>query len=933
VKNPTRLIRLFLFTCILAGFFGSPQKSLAANFNQNDDPAAKAAKTAALLTPAEKVGQLFLVTFKDTTVDLTSQIYDLIAKRHIGGVVFKAANDNFTESENMTVDVQRLINDLQTTAWSSKQATSSTFEQTLAPSAGFIPLFIGISQEGDQTPYDQILSGVTQLPDEMAIGATWNTQNAQKVGNVLGIELHALGFNLLFGPSLDVLDVLHTEGGEDLGTRTFGGDPYWVGIMGQAFIQGVHEGSSNGIAVIAKHFPGRGGSDRPPEEEVATVRKSLEQLKQIELAPFFAVTGKATDPLEVTDGLLVSHIRYQGFQGNIRATTKPVSFDSAALETIMALPEFAQWRTNGGIVVSDDLGSQAVRKFFDPTGKTFDGRQVARSAFLAGNDLLYMDNFVATGDPDTYTTISRTLDFFTQKYTEDSAFAERVDASVLRLLTLKYKIYPSFTPDGVFPKTGNLTLLNQSQQVVFDVARQSATLISPDASELDTVLPKPPELYERIIIFSDSITEQQCSTCSITANPSVEAMQNAILRLYGPSAGGQVRSTDIYSYSFSDLARFVSNPAGMPEMATYLNLSNWVVVSILNYDPSRTESGALKQLLTNHYELIRNKKVLVFAFNAPYYLDSTDISKITAYYGLYSKGSAFIDYAVRLIFQESGTTGSSPVSIPGIGYDLITAMSPDPNQIISLSIDSPTTPQGTGTTTPEPMLSPVYQMGDTLPLRTGIILDHNQNPVPDGTIVRFLFTVGGDTGSTQQVETETINGIARASYRLQSPGIIVIKAVSDPAQTSSLLQITIAEGQAASITEIAPTLNATPTLKSTTAPEATPIQNTSESIVKPSAINFLAWVAALCYGAAGSFGLFFLIQRKRSERWGLRFGLLAGSAAMIGFSIMDLIIKPSNQYFWLWILLATTVGLLIGWGVGEIWYRSVNRKKDNTSTN
>jgi beta-N-acetylhexosaminidase len=57
--------------------------------------------------------------------------------------------------------------------------------------------------------------------------------------------------------------------------------------MGKAYISGLHTGSKSRMVVIAKHFPGRGSSDRSPEEEVATVRKSLEQLKQIELPPFF----------------------------------------------------------------------------------------------------------------------------------------------------------------------------------------------------------------------------------------------------------------------------------------------------------------------------------------------------------------------------------------------------------------------------------------------------------------------------------------------------------------------------------------------------------------------------------------------------------------------------------------------------------------------
>ena len=100
----------------------------------------------------------------------------------------------------------------------------------------------------------------------------------------------------------------------------------------------------------------------------------MEQLKQIELAPFFTVTGKASSLESMADGLLISHTRYQGFQGNIRATTRPVSFDQTALDLLMSDSDLKTWYEGKGILVSDDLGSQAVRKFYDPTGLTFNGR-------------------------------------------------------------------------------------------------------------------------------------------------------------------------------------------------------------------------------------------------------------------------------------------------------------------------------------------------------------------------------------------------------------------------------------------------------------------------------------------------------------------------------------------------------------------------------
>ncbi len=235
------------------------------------------------LSPEEKIGQLFLVTFNGDEFGEGTRIYDLIANRHIGGVLLENRNDNFNGPENVLKSTFDLITGLQTAASEAKLAEDAKT---------FIPLFIAIGQNGDRAPLDEIISGMTPLPNQLALGATWNPELSEMTGSVLGSELSALGFNFYLGPSLDVLDDVQVGGSSELGAQVFGGDPYWVGLLGQAYIRGLHQGSDNKVAVIAKNFPGRGGSDRPSEEEVATVRKSLEQLKQIELAPFFAATGK-----------------------------------------------------------------------------------------------------------------------------------------------------------------------------------------------------------------------------------------------------------------------------------------------------------------------------------------------------------------------------------------------------------------------------------------------------------------------------------------------------------------------------------------------------------------------------------------------------------------------------------------------------------------
>jgi beta-N-acetylhexosaminidase len=866
------------------------------------------------MTTEEKIGQLFLITFNGSDFGENSQIFNLIANRHIGGVLLENRNDNFSGPENVLQTTYNLTSGLQNIAG---QANKNAGKVT------YLPLFIAISQNGDRATLDQLISGMTPLPNQLALGATWNPELAEKTGHVLGAELSALGFNMFLGPSLDVLDNVPSGGSEDLGAQVFGGDPYWVGLMGQAYIRGLHEGSNARVAVISKNFPGRGGSDRPSEEEVATVRKSLEQLKQIELAPFFSVTGNTNSPEEITDGLLVSHIRYQGFQGNIRATTKPVSFDPSALESILGLEPIAGWRQNGGVVISDNLGSQSIRKFFDPTNSGFDARQIARNAFLAGNDILLLDqNFISSGDADANQTINRTLDFFIQKYDEDPAFAQRVDQSVARIVALKEKLYPFQTLAGVIPPVSGLANFGISQQASFDTARESVTLISPDLGEVKNILPVPPENVDRIVFFTDTMTARQCSQCPDEVQLGVDTLQNAVLRLYGPHGSSQVMQSHLASYSFNRLNSFLNDPGGDPELDTNLKSADWVIFSILDIQKEDPESGAIFSVLNDHPELIRNKKTIVFAFNAPYYLDATDISKLTAYYAFYSKVSPFIDIAARILFQEVSPVGASPVSIPGVGYEIIVATSPDPNQVISLGVE-PTgglegTPQTTETTEPQ-----VFNIGDTLPITTGVIVDHNGHPVPDGTIARFVISTGTETITTQQIETATTGGIAKASYPITQPGRVEIRVVSEPAMVSQVLQLEVKEGEGSQVTAIAPT----PVFTSTPAVSPTPDENGNgtnnghKNSTQP--LRFSDWLISIFLIGLASLGIYQIGKIRFSSRWGVRWatcaaigGLLFYTLALLGWKQTILGVGNIRTVSLAAISMA---GVAIGWGIGFIW--------------
>jgi beta-N-acetylhexosaminidase len=796
-------------------------------------------------------------------------------------------------------------------------------DETYTPA--YIPLFIGISQEGDGYPYDQIFSGMTQLPSQMALGATWSTDLSLQVGDVQGRELSQLGFNLLFGPSLDVLEVPTTDSGGDLGVRTFGGDPFWVGSLGQAFIAGVHQGSNGKMVVASKHFPGFGGSDRLPEEEVATVLSSLEQLKQIDLAPFFAVTGNAPNPESMTDALIVSHIRYQGFQGNIRATTRPVSFDPQAFSQLISLPPFDSWRQEGGVMISDNLGSRAVRRFYDPSGQTFNGPLVARDAFLAGNDVLYLDNFLSSGDPDVYSSYIRTLAFFAQKYREDPAFAQRVDQSVLRILKLKYKIYNNnFSVNATLPNPDVLNSIGTSTRVTFNIAQQAASLISPSPEELSNAIPSPPARDEKIVFISDTRVYQQCSTCRQQYTLDVDSMKNAVIRLY--SASGQVIPSNLLSYTFQDLSDMLNAGTGALQIENDLRAADWIVFAMDTVSNDVPVSLALRQFLDLRPDLIQGKHLIVFALSEPYALDATDISKLSAYYALYSRSSSFIEIAARILFHEIQPTGHLPVSVPGIGYQILDATSPDPNQVIHINQIGAGSPPIEGTQTPAPSPTSIA-IGNPVSVETGIIVDHNGNQVPDGTIVQFSLYHNSDIVPSQVVESQTSQGIAQANLLIDQSGEINIRAESGQAVNSDTLTFEIPPAPG-TYTPFPPTQTLThtptPTASQTITPTSTP-QATAVPLIIGSTggVDFGDWLAALIITGIISAANYWLINLKSGLRWGVRAALLPLIGGMFTYIYLAGNMPGStpllNDMGTWGIILLVIIGACIGAGVIWIW--------------
>jgi beta-N-acetylhexosaminidase len=428
------------------------------------------------------------------------------------------------------------------------------------------------------------------------------------------------------------------------------------------------------------------------------------------------------------------------------------------------------------------------------------------------------------------------------------------------------------------------------------------------------------------VFFTDSRTAQQCDTCSQNRIIAVDALEQAVVRLYSPAAGGQIVPRDLTSYSFQDLNNLLEAGIGESEVEVSLRQAEWIVVLTLEENPDIPSSSALRKFLEARPELYRDKKLVVFAMNAPYYLDATEISKLSAYYALYSRSHEFIEIVARLLFQEIQPTGDLPVSMPGIGYDLNQITFPDVNQTIPLVIET-VDGEVTGTT-PTPETTPVvltYRLGDLIDLRAGVIVDHNGRIVPDGTIVKFIITQGGEVGTRRQIEAQTVQGLARVTVRIDSPGNLEFRAESDPAKRSDILQIVVPMENMTETPEPTATQTPTGTLEPTltSTPTPTVVLQSTPIPEEPKQTGFGGWMTSLVITSLVGMASFWVGRREGQLRWGVRTGLLVLIGGTLAYTYLALALPGSqnvleqNQLAGL--VIVAVLGGSVGWLASLVW--------------
>ncbi len=435
-------------------------------------------------------------------------------------------------------------------------------------------------------------------------------------------------------------------------------------------------------------------------------------------------------------------------------------------------------------------------------------------------------------------------------------------------------------------------------------------------------MPEAPEQSDEIIIITDTEESLQCSDCPDLDLLSIDTFEQAALKLYGPDAGGRVSAQNLSSYSLQDLTALLSE-AETEELSQFeyeLSTSDWIIFLLQEINGENPDSLSIQQLINERFDLIQQKNIIVFALNAPYYLDTTIISNVSVIYGLYSKQPQFIDVAVRLLFKELPAQGASPVSIEGTGYDLNTALSPAPDQVIELKAmlaDQITSEEEDEQTTPEVF---EYEIGSALLIETSNILDQNGNPVPDNTLVNFSLTTinNNEIINQREILSQTNDGVASTIVTLDNAGALTIDSLVANIVESESLKLEIID------VNTIPVETATAIVTEEAPAQATPVpQNDMLTALSEGDVTIGLWILLVMISVFISIFAYQIAANSGQIRWGIRytFTTFIGGILMITFISSGIeLAENSLKGMTLWeVAIVTVLGCLFGWLFGIIW--------------
>lgn len=327
----------------------------------------------------QKLGQMMMVQFVGSTYSLP--LATMVNQYHVGSVLLFYANGNIVDKSQL-----------------------KTLTQDLQRSQPDLPVSIALDQEGGTVDRLQDLDG--PRPSEATIGASNDPQQARAAGAQTAQDLSSYGITLNLAPVVDVDTSAYSELHQD--QRTFGTTPDTVTRMAQAYLEGLQ--NNHEVVGTLKHFPGLGNVTIDPHFGIPSVTRSKSELENIDWAPYRTLIKQGQ-----AHAIMVTHEIVTAIDPNLPASLSP-KLIQGILRDEMGFQ---------GVIMTDSLTMAGITAYYPPD-------QAAAIAIEAGSDMI-----MGASSPDDVTTMIQGIK---QAITNGNISQSRIDASVQRILMLKYQM-------------------------------------------------------------------------------------------------------------------------------------------------------------------------------------------------------------------------------------------------------------------------------------------------------------------------------------------------------------------------------------------------------------------------------------------------------------------------------------------------------------
>ncbi len=370
--------------------------------------------------------------------------------------------------------------------------------------------------------------GVVQYPRPLMLGAIQDNSLLYDLGAEIGRQLRDLGVHLNFAP---VADVNNNPSNPVINDRSFGEDKYNVSTKAYMMMRGMQD---QGVAACAKHFPGHGDTDVDSHHDLPVITHNRERLDDIELFPFRTLIKHDIK------SMMVAHLNLPELEPAGLPTTLSHRVTTDLLRGEMGFK---------GVIFTDGMEMQAV------SGKYPNG--VAEvMAFNAGNDVILLPNDL----PLAFQSIK-------EKFTAGEISIERIEASVRRILALKYDSglhhYRPASLDALASRLNN----EQAQDIKQALIRQSLTLVRNNHAQIPFL--ESYHSYGSLSIGTNTLTDFQLMLDKYDKMPRY-FIDHKITAEESKKLVANLARKDVVLISLHDMSKYASKDFGLDVSALRL---------------------------------------------------------------------------------------------------------------------------------------------------------------------------------------------------------------------------------------------------------------------------------------------------------------------------------------------------------------------------